>query len=220
MKGGEESERGEEEYRSRLQDIWRLARTGAGMPVSLCGLSLSVCGEEYLRFPTSLPFLPLSTPSQYAFLLSEINDKHASQLCLSSLSLSGFPHHLHCYIYLCAAAREIWTMEPDAAATVIIMITIITWRSEPGPKNKILHLCLHKSSRAEDIKNGNSSRSVLGVSPVPLWRRGEEERAGWSSVGGGLEKRGRRNCCFHKERSKQAALGMLSHQNPRGESFS
>lgn len=62
---GEEmkAKRGEEEYRSRLQGIWRPASTRAGTSVSLCGLSLSVCGQEdrHLRLlPPQCPFPSLS----------------------------------------------------------------------------------------------------------------------------------------------------------------
>lgn len=68
------------------------------------------------------------------------------------------------YLRAAAAVRTIWTMtmEPDTAATVIIVITVITRRSEPrGPQNKTPHLCLHKSpwrtTRHQTARRGEES---------------------------------------------------------------
>lgn len=102
-KGGKLMMRGERKASGVRRSIDRGCRIFGGLPepgqvclslcvarVSLCAVR-SICASPLSFDPTSLPLLPLSTPSQYAFLLSEINDKHASQLRLSSLSLFGSP---------------------------------------------------------------------------------------------------------------------------------
>lgn len=111
----------------------------------------------------------------------------------------------------------IWTMEPDTTTTIIIIvITIIIRRSKHSLKNKILHSCSHKLSCSDIVPAHTQAECVRCFSgPFVV-----EMRAGWSSVGGGLDKRGRRNCCFYKERNKQAALGKLSHTKPRRERLS
>lgn len=195
------------------------------MSVSLCGLSDSVCGEQYRRFPphprAPIPSHPsLSTPSHYAFFLAKINDKHASQPRLPSLSLSCFPS-----LFSTSVQQSVQSGQSSQTPLPLSSswLPLSSGGQKPSLKNKILHLWLHKLSCADT--HGNSTREHecvrLGVSLLPLWWRLEEELAGWSSVGGGgLEKRGRRNCCFYKESNKQAASGILSLKNPWRQSFS
>lgn len=88
-----------------------------------------------LTLVPSIPSQPsLSTPSHYACFPAKRNDIHASQLRLPSLSPSCAPLIV---LYLHAA-------EPDTTATIIIMITIIIWRSKPSGKNKTLPICVYK----------------------------------------------------------------------------